>query len=256
MRPAHEQKSKPSRHRRPSEIIQKNENKKPKRGYHKMKSNEGSQAVALREALVKLQELELQSTENRAKVGAVSNRVAEFMYAFESQFTGKNAVSPEDYQMFQDEMRDRMDTIVSNISDHSLSTMKLLTSTSEGLVAASVAAAAAEKDPENEDGSGSSGQNAETVLEQVAEEFQDIFTTSKKIRERLEKRLNETQHHLALAHDEEHAAKREVAKMQLQVANSKAEIRRVWNEAQEKLKVSKYTQKESSFTRSGSLTQP
>ena len=44
--------------------------------------------------------------------------------------------------------------------------------------------------------------------------------------------------------------------MQLQVANSKAEIRRVWNEAQEKLKVSKYTQKESSFTRSGSLTQP
>ena len=93
--------SKPSRHRKPSEIYSR---KKPATQMHKHKlsKNEGSQAVALREALVKLQELELQSTENRVKVGHVQNRVAEFMYTFESTFTGKNKVTPEDYQMFQD----------------------------------------------------------------------------------------------------------------------------------------------------------
>ena len=136
-----------------------------------------------------------------------------------------------------------MDDIVTTISEHSESNMKLLTSTSEGLVAASVAAAEAEKAlPDDGDEGGGRSKTAETVLEETAEEFTDIFTTSTAIRQRLETRLLETQHHLALAHDEEHAAKREVAKMKLEVVNSKAEIRRVWNEAQEKLKTLKETE--------------
>ena len=193
--------------------------------------------MALREALVKLKEIELQSTENRVKVGAVQNRVAEFMYTFESTFTGKNAVSSDDYQTFQDEIRSRMTDIVDTINDNCESNTALLTSTAEGLVHASVQAAAAEQSAaEEEGGSASSNKSGESLLEEIAEEMDDIYTKGSAIKQRLESRLLETQHTLALAHDEEHAAKREVAKMSLQVANSKAEIRRVWNESQEKLK--------------------
>ena len=104
---------KPSRHRKSSEIYSRPK-KDTKMSRHKISPNEGSQAVALREAMIKLQELELQSTENRVKVGHVQTRVAEFLYQFESSFTGKNAVTPEDYQMFQDELRGKMDDIVRN----------------------------------------------------------------------------------------------------------------------------------------------
>ena len=59
---------KPSRHRKSSEIYSRPK-KDTKMSRHKISPNEGSQAVALREAMIKLQELELQSTENRVKVG-------------------------------------------------------------------------------------------------------------------------------------------------------------------------------------------
>lgn len=232
---------KPSRHRTSSEIYSRPK-KETKMSRHKIAPNEGSQAVALREAMIKLQELELQSTENRVKVGHVQTRVAEFLYHFESSFTGKNAVTPEDYQMFQDELRGKMDDIVSTISENCTSNTKLLSATSESLVQASLSAAAAER--EGGDGEGSSGnvKRSESELEQIAEEMSEIFTESTTIRERLESRLLETQGHLTAAHDQEHQAKREVAKMQLQVASSKAEARRVWNEAQEKLKTLKETE--------------
>jgi hypothetical protein len=225
----------PSRRRKKSDLRPKREIKSTEmHSKHKLSKNEGSQAVALREALVKLQELELQSTENRAKVNVVQNRVHTFMYEFERTFTGKNAVSPEDYDMFQDEMRSQMESIVETIQENCKSNTSLLTSTSEGLVQASIAAAEAERAVPDEDGGVM--KSGETVLDEIAEEMEDIFTSSQQIKTHLQSRLMETQTNLALAHDEEHAAKREVAKMQLQVANSKAEIRRVWNESQEKLK--------------------
>jgi hypothetical protein len=90
--------TKPSRHRSSKEMYTR-EKKETQMHRHKIAPNEGSQAVALREAMIKLQELELQSTENRVKVGLVQTRVSEFLYQFESSFIGKNTEpSPEDYR--------------------------------------------------------------------------------------------------------------------------------------------------------------
>ena len=56
-------KTKPMRHRRPSEIYTKPVRHTEMQPKHRLSANEGSQAVKLREAMIKLQELELQSTE-------------------------------------------------------------------------------------------------------------------------------------------------------------------------------------------------
>ena len=233
-------KTKPMRHRRPSEIYSRPLRETEMHSKHKLSANEGSQAVKLREAMVKLQELELQSTENRVKVGHVQERVNGFLRDFEMRYTGdKASLSPEDYQTFQEEFRGRMDDIVTAIQDNSNSAETLLNATAESLIEASVEAAAAENKGSDDS---QEGYVNESSLEILAEEFQEMHGKANETRKRLEARLLETQEHLARAHDEEHEAKREVARMQLEVANSKSEIRRVWTEAQEKLKTLKDTE--------------
>ena len=194
---------------------------------HKLSKSGTATSLALTEALIKIQELELQATENRSKVHQVTDSVDTIM----AEYKKLRVLGLNDKELDEAErnIRGRVEHMFDSFEEKHNMGLSTLESVKEGLQLTQKPSTPL---------TGARGTQDDGGIGDPDDAMQQMLQGAKKAedtKKRIEERLKESQNHLAKARLEEESARREVAQLMIQLTNSKAEIRRVWTESQEKL---------------------
>eukprot|EP00945_MAST-04E_sp_MAST-4E-sp1_P008124 g8124.t1 len=196
---------------------------------HKLTKSGSATSLKLTEALIKLQELELQATENRFKVHSIHDNIAQVM----SDYNKVKVMGLNDKELSEAEMnmRGRVENMFDTFDDRNKMGQVTLESVKEGLINTQADEQADPKNAKKKQRQNSGTEDPDDALAEFASEAKKAAAVKK----RIEDRLVESQDHLQKAIQEEENARREVAQLMIKLTNAKAEIRRVWEESQEKL---------------------